>query len=251
MGFFTNYARNAFRMSDDELKILKFIVSHVEEDLPFSEKPSILIEKLKICWAPEMIFKEDATYGMWTYTKPNSVFVRPEENEPMAYRIEWNSAMLSAKEKDILETMKRKKCYSEVMFKDIPNVEHQLLTLAIHLLENDGHATTTILHEMWHRQQFMSNPLKYLASCLVTNLVNYEWACTQSWSIENDVRVKVDNDALKSKLKNLYTPFYGFIRQLNLYYRTESDDERKAMADELKEIAKDEFISGMMKLVEK
>ena len=103
---------------------------------------------------------------------------------------------------------------------------------------------------MWHRRQFMAGPLKYILSALATNLVNYEWACTRPWSIEYDVRAKVDNDLLKEKLRKIYGKFYEYLFSLNRALQPGIPDEDKADAREAVERLKDdEIIRTLMRLV--
>lgn len=215
MGFFTDYSKNSFQICDRELAILKTLVSMAEDNLPFPQKASGVLDDVSICWAPEMIFTEDSTHGMWTYFHLNSIYIRPEENEPMAIRIAWNVENPSEKNKNIISSMKKKQCWSEIMLKELNEFNHEFLTYALYLLESEGHTITTVLHELWHRQQFISNPMKYFVSCIATNLVNYEWACKQPWSIEYDVRKRVDNDIIKHKLKEIYHKFYRYVYLLN------------------------------------
>lgn len=215
MSLFTNYSKNSFKASNHEHAMLKTLVSMVEDSLPFPQKASDVLDDVSIYWAPEMIFSEDCTFGMWTYTHFNLIYVRPEDNEPMAFRIAQNIANPSETDEKIIALMKKKPCWSKIVLNELDEFNHEFLTYALYLLEADGHVITTVLHELWHRQQFLTNPLKYFASCLVTNLVNYEWACKQPWSIEHDVREMVDNDIVKDKLKEIYSKFYRYVYLLN------------------------------------
>lgn len=250
MGFLTDFLRNSFRMSDRELDILSFIVSRVEDGLPFPVKPTRLINELDMCWAPEMVFSEDYTYGMWTYMHPRSVFIRPEGNEDMARRIRQHARSLSHRDIGLLAEMERTPCHTAMLFRNIPGVDHALLSFAVNMLEAEGHTTCTILHELWHRQQFVSRPLWYFVSCLATNLVNYEWACTQPWSIECDVREKVDNDWLRASLKGIYTPFYDYIYELNRYHSGKLKDEAmENLKGYLEKLGEDKTVRVLMNLV--
>ena len=240
MGFFTNYSRNAYPMDGKEIEILKAVMSKVEDGLPFPVKPSEAVDGMRLMWAPEMILSDDSTFGMWTYMHVDSVFIRPEENVSTAWRIEWNAKRLSDGDKMKIEAMKRKPVHAEAMFPYVgEGVDHRSLDMLLSLLEADGHMASTILHEMWHRQQFLSNPVKYFASCLLTNIVVYDWACTQKWSIEHDVRMKVDNDGLHSRLRGLYVPFYNYVYKLNHMNKPgTTEEERKANEKETAAIEK-------------
>ena len=252
MSFFTDYSRNAYRLSDREVEILSYVASLVEKGLPFPQKPSELVWKLEMKWAPEMIFSEDCTFGMWTYVHRNSVFIRPEDNRFTARRIEKKAKKLSLEEEAKVYTMLSAPAYSEVMFKHLRDVDHALLSFAVNLLENDGHTACVVMHEMWHRQQFVSHPVKYILSAILTNLVSYEWACGQSWSIEHDVRVKVDNDVLKGRLRAIYQKFYEYIYNLNRFLRPGGDARDKEEAKKtVMELEKDEEVQMLTRLVGK
>jgi hypothetical protein len=94
--------------------------------------------------------------------------------------------------------------------------------------------------------------VKYILSAMLTNLVNYEWACGQSWSIEHDVRVKVDNDVLKGRLRAIYQKFYEYLYNLNRFLRPDGDAGDKEEAKKtLMELEKDEAVQMLMRLVGK
>jgi len=249
MGFFTDLKKYSYSLSDKELMILKHVVSLVEDGLPFDKRPSTQLDRfngIDVKWAPMMIFEDDSTFGMWTYLNHDTVFIRPEETPYTANRID--DSKLTKIEKSRVNSMKIRFTVMDAQFKNIKTLNKELTLFMIYLLESDGHTVSTVLHELWHRHQFMHNPLHYFLSCIMSNLMDYEKSCEKSWSIEYDVRKKVDNYELKTKLRNLYIPFYEYLTILNRSQAPGiSDEEKKELDEKLDEF--DDTTKQLIKII--
>lgn len=227
MGFFTNYAKYAYKFNAKELEILKAVVSLVEDGLPFPEKPSRLLDKINVCWAPMMIFEGDSTFGMWTYTHFNSIFLCPEETHYTYNRIMQQHFNLQENEKTEMNFLEKKASWADVFLKNDDELDKEKIGFLMYMIEGDGHMTSCSLHELWHRQQCISNPVFYFISCLFSNLFDYEKVCTMPWSIEYDVRQKVDTQSLHKKVDDIYHKLYKYLTELNRSKDPKISEEEK------------------------
>lgn len=226
--------------------MIKYLISLVEDGLPFPEKPSKMIDKIDLKWAPNMIFEGDSVFGCWMYTSFNSIFLCPEESKNTYYRIKYHAYKMTAEENAKMDYMSNKRAWTDVFLKDDKILDKEEVGFLLHALESEGHLISCTLHELWHRQQFIDSPLKYFISCLATNLIDYDNACSSAWSIEYDVRQKVDTEELHQKLQKLYVPFYEYLILLN---KTQIPDLPENVKEEtLKKM--EEFDDITKKLVE-
>ncbi len=218
-----SYAKNAKDFSSEEIEVLSIIMSFVDFDLPFKTRPSNSLNDYQLQWSPEMILEENDTYGCWSFMSPKKIFARPEECQETSRVFPELSSLIG---KRIRST--------DVLLKYYTGEKKDRIAFAFYCLENSGHLVSTLLHEMWHHEQFSNNPIKYILSCIWTNIYGYERSLAKEWSIEHDVRKKVDNEKLKERLKELESESRNFVSCLNLYYKpgeldSEKDELRRKM----------------------
>lgn len=140
-------------------------------------------------WSPAMILENDDTYGCWNWTNPHKVFLRPEECSQTAMAFPETAEMIGNKIRS-----------ADVMLKWYNGKNKERISFALFAIENSGHLISSCLHELWHKEQFNKNKFYYILSCIATNIFGYDRSLTKKWSIEWDVRDKVDNEKLKERL---------------------------------------------------
>ena len=219
-----NYKKNSKEFTPKEKEIISIIMSMVDYDLPFQKRPSENIEKYNLRWCPAMIEENDDTYGCWSFTDPERVYVRPEESQQTIQKFPELKNKIGNKIRSI-----------DVILKYFPDGDKkEEIAFAMYAIENSGHLIRTCLHEMWHKEQFRKSKLGYILSCIATNLFGYERSLSKKWSIEYDVREKVDNEKLRERLYSIETGCRSAISYLNFLYKPGVSDEEKAdLSDKL------------------
>ena len=88
-----------------------------------------------------------------------------------------------------------------------------LLSFIFYLCENQGMILATTMHELYHKYQFNTLKFLFILNQVLFTLIGYEFSTTCRYSIEGDVRIKVDNQFLYDKISLLYTILMGYSRK--------------------------------------
>ena len=251
MSFFTDYKKYSYEFSQQQKLILKNVVSLVQDSLPFSKKPSKLLDELKICWAPMMYLEDEHVYGMWSFLSKSQIYIRPAQSKWSSGKLLYNKGItLKRSYREKLQTIALRPVWTDVYLKNDKSLDKYMVELLLYLLQGSGHTTTTALHQLWHRQQYITRPIWYLVSCLATNLIDYDRACQCQWSIQHDVRQKVDNYQLKKKMADLYIPVYQHLYLIDKSQREDlQPQERVQVEEQLKSV--DQTTAKLISLVKK
>ena len=118
-----------------------------------------------------------------------------------------------------------------------------LLKYTLYLLESDGTMLSTIFHELYHKWQYKVTGPLYVVNCLVFMLTGYEFSTKSKHSIEGDVRVYIDNDALHKAVGKFYERLYKYLWIKDRMNRKQDED----YSAELSELEKDELINEIVR----
>lgn len=213
--------KNSYSFTEDEKIILIKLLKFFAEEIPYEHGKflsTLNLYKIDFKWAPEMTIGDDGVFGSWSISMPNTVLIRANEYSGSFYEMISSDAYknINEKKKEIIEC--HKKTYNR--FKEYENklnrqseFNEELLTFIFYLCENQGMILSTIFHELYHKFQFNKLKFLFILNQAFFSLLGYDFSSECKYSIEGDVRIKIDNVILYNKISLLYSILSGYYRK--------------------------------------
>ena len=208
-----SYKNGSFELTYKERYLLMLLLNFFKYEIPEGNGSYISmlnLNKVDFVWSPKMALNEDGVFGAWMFTFPNTVFIRPSDENSEFIEYCKNAKSLSKNEQEIANSVIHRHVNEYQLFKGL-NLDMDLLRFIFYMIENQGTLLSTVFHELYHKWQFNSAKLLYIVNSIVFTFIGYDLSTKSKWSIEGDVRIKVDNDALHGVIDEFSKIFYQYI----------------------------------------
>ncbi len=211
--------KGAYELNDFEKRFLKFLFNfYKDKDDRFSYLNYIDFDKLVFKYAPILLIDDQGIFGCWNITYNNIVFLRPSafdkrfieyvennyDKESVTYKMYAGLNLNIKNNPKILDNEKFNQLSDLIGIYANPSDENDLKEL-----KNSYNASScmflTILHELFHKYQFMRNPISYVFKFFIGLFMGYD-----NSFLEKEVREKIDNVNVFKDVKNYMICFDTF-----------------------------------------
>ena len=235
--------KGAYALNDFERRFLKFLFNfYKDKDERFSYLNSFDFDKITFKYAPNLIIKDQGVFGCWNITFNNTIFLRPSvfdkrfadyiannyDKDSKVYKL-FIGYEICIKSPKVLDVEKFSQLENLVgIFAAFSKDED---------LEKSYNASSctfqTILHELYHKYQFLRNPISYIFKFFIGLFMGYD-----NSFLEQEVREKIDNKEVFKDLKDYMICFdtFSIISRFNETLNDEYIKRFKSLED--KELCK-------------
>lgn len=230
-----SYKKHSYPFSDRERLLTLILLDFIKYELKDgngSYLDTIDLNKINFTWCANMVLNDDGTIGSWVWVKPNSVFIKPNDDSEGLHEF-LKTEKLNQKEKSLADEIIQSHPHINP-FKNI-SISIDEFNFIEYMLSME--VLVTIMHELYHRFQWDSSKIGYIFNDFVFKLCGYELSTKIHASIEGDVRVYVDNDDTRKKVKDLGTAFHSLVYLKNRLSKKDiGQEEFEMMNSQLEEI---------------
>ena len=186
------------------------------------------IDSMKFKWSTKMAFTDCGVFGMWSWLDKNSVYIMPNRSsDSLAEFIKSGDFKPKSKEEkmnaeaslDWNENSKKLKKFKSL------DIDEDIVNLVEFLCENNGTVLATLFHELYHKFQYVSNPVLYVINSGFFRLLGYALSTKIDFSIEGDVRKYVDNEVLWNSITDFLSIFNTALKCLDTIESLKKDFE--------------------------